>query len=107
VRINDPPPTNVERPEARAPLGAIAAVRAVSPQSPAPAAPRGVPTERAETAAAPTPAAAPVERRQGDRRGEDRRKEQRNVTLDTRVGPRRLTRRRAEDSAPPSIDVEA
>src|SRR5262245_32737329 len=54
-------------------------------------------------------AAAPViqERRETPRRADDRRKRQAAVTIDTRVGERRILRRRADDEPPTSIDVEA
>jgi hypothetical protein len=48
-----------------------------------------------------------IERRQQSRRGEDRRKRQIAVLIDTRVAQRRVTRRRAQDEVPASIDLEA
>jgi len=104
VRINDPPPINVSRPDARGPVAGVAPSPTVTPQSPPAPAPQSTPQARAE---AEVPIA-PIERRQGARRGLERRKQQLTVTLNTRVGQRRISRRRAEDvNDVTSIDVEA
>ncbi|PWT74727.1 MAG: hypothetical protein C5B46_03585 [Proteobacteria bacterium] len=104
MRINDPPLINVSRPDARGPLGGVAPAAPVTAQSPTPQTPQATPAERTEVQA-PVPQ---VERRQNARRGTERRQRQVNVTLNTRVGQRRTSQRRAEDGeAPPSIDVEA
>jgi hypothetical protein len=50
---------------------------------------------------------APRERQEAPRRAQERRKEQLAVTIDTRVAQRRLSRRRASDEPPGSIDVQA
>jgi hypothetical protein len=104
VRINDPPPINVNRPDARGPLRGVAPTQAVTPQSSLPQVPQPAAAERVE-AAPPLP---PVERRRNARRAGERRKQQLSVTLNTRVGQRRLSRRRAADSAASTaIDIEA
>jgi len=104
VRINDPPPINVNRPDARGPVAGVAPSNPVNPQSPSPPVPQQTAGERVETAVP----VAPVERRQSVRRGGERRKQKLTVTLNTRASQRRSARRRAEDnSLPTSIDVEA
>ena len=103
MRLNAVPPGSVTAPEVRSEVGSVAAARAIGSQGggPALAAPQG-------PAAAPTPGAAPeVERRRVERRTDERRKQKLPVLLDMRGRPRRKTRRRAGDGAPPSIDTKA
>jgi hypothetical protein len=108
MRINSVGTPVVTSPEQSAEVGAARAVRAVRARTPAPA---ETPANPVPAAPAPAAQSAPVlaeaERRQQSRRGEDRRKRQAPVLIDTRVGQRRAQRRRAQDEAPPSIDVEA
>lgn len=106
MRLNAVPPPIVTPPEVRPEVGAVAGTRAIG------AHPSGSVISVPARPAPEEPAPAPVqesagERRQLSRRSEDRRKRQLPVLLDMRVGPRRTSRRRAGDEAPPSVDVKA
>ena len=105
MRINDAPATTVVTfPGAAGPgmVTGIATARAVEPQG-NPAAQTLLQREPAP----PVPAPAEADRRGHVRRAQERRKQQVRVTIDTRIGPRRMARRRVEDDAPAAIDVEA
>jgi hypothetical protein len=106
VRINTIGTPLVTRPDSPLHVGET---RAVTPaQARAPGAGESLPAplpapERSPGAVVPVQA----DRRQQVRRGEERRTRQVAVLIDTRVAERRAVRRRAQDEAPPSIDIEA
>ena len=106
MRLNSVPPNIVNRPDTFGVVGGVSGTQADGPQTPRlsggvrplPLAPEGpAPVEREPT----------TERRQSRRRGDDRRTKQVPVLIDTRVAQRRTQRRRGQDEAPPSIDLEA
>jgi hypothetical protein len=104
VRINTIGTPLVTRPDSPLQVEQTRAVTPVQARSPG----------TGESSPAPLPERAPVaavavqaERRQQVRRGEERRTRQVAVLIDTRVAERRAARRRAQDDAPPSIDIEA
>jgi hypothetical protein len=106
VRINTIGTPLVTRPDSSLQVGETPAVTPVQARSPR--------TGESSPAPLPAPERAPVatvsvqaERRQQVRRGEERRTRQLAVLIDTRVAERRAVRRRAQDEAPPSIDIEA
>jgi hypothetical protein len=106
MRLNAVPPAIVTPPEVRSQVGGVTGTRAVGAH--ASGSTIAVPARPGPQAAAPEPAGASAsERRQLERRSDERRKRQVPVLLDMRVGPRRTGRRRADDDAPPSIDVKA
>jgi hypothetical protein len=105
MRINTVEPSIVRRPDEGAQPGGVSAVNRIGAQ------PAGSPEGQARpirtrsiATIAPEPAG---ERRQFSRRGDDRRKKQLPVLIDTRVDQRRTNRRRGEDEAPPSVDIQA
>jgi hypothetical protein len=102
MRINDTPPVNITRPEARGPVAGVAAGSAVGSRGGNPAV-----QNLAEHAEPPQPAQTAAERREQARRAEERRKQQMRVLIDTRVGRRRAAKRRVADDAPASVDVQA
>ena len=104
MRINNVGPQVVIAPDVRGSVDQVRATAPVSPQSPSTYAGGRIVIE---TLQQQQPAQPVQERRQFPRRGAERRKQQVAVTIDTRVGERRLVRRRADDEPPPSIDVEA
>jgi hypothetical protein len=103
MRINQISTPLVTRPEVEGPAEVTPAtpVDAIEPG----AYPGGrIVGERSE-ALAPPPRV--VRRRPETRRTAERRKTQEPVLIDTRVAQRRTERRRAQDDAPASVDVEA
>jgi hypothetical protein len=104
VRINNVGPTVVVAPEVRGSVDQVRATAPVSSEGASAYAGGRILVESMEAQQAP-----PVlqERRRAPRRADDRRKERVTVTIDTRVGQRRLVRRRASDEPPASIDIEA
>jgi hypothetical protein len=106
MRLNAVPPAIVTPPEVRSEVGGVAGTRAIGAHPSGSAITVPVRPAPEETPPAPVQESA-AERRQLARRSEDRRKRQVPVLLDMRVGPRRTSRRRVDDEAPPSIDVKA
>lgn len=109
MRINTIGTPLVTVPEASPEVGAPRALTSVQGRAPGSQGAQQLPVPRAQAAApaALLPVTAQAERRGQVRRGEERRRRQVSVLIDTRVGQRRAQRRRAQDEAPPSVDVEA
>lgn len=105
MRINTIGTPVVTRPEASRAVGAAGAITPVQPRTPGSGGAQQQPVPQGPAPVA-QPVSVPAERRQQVRRGDDRRKRQLPVLIDTRVGQRRAQRRRAQDEAPSSIDVE-
>ena len=104
MRINNVGPQVVIAPDVRGSVDQVRATAPVSPQSASTYAGGRIVIEAVQQEPAPPPV---QERRQFPRRGAERRKQQVTVTIDTRVGDRRVLRRRADDEPPTSIDVQA
>ena len=104
MRINNVGPQVVIAPDVRGSVDQVRATAPVSPQSPSTYTGGRIVIEALQQQPAPPPV---QERRQLPRRGAERRKQQVTVTIDTRVGDRRVLRRRADDEPPTSIDVQA
>jgi hypothetical protein len=104
MRINNVGPQVVISPEVRSAVDQVRATQPVGAQAASAYTGGRILVETMEVRQAP-----PVieERRQAPRRGIERRQQQAAVTIDTRVGERRVTRRRANDEPANSIDVVA
>jgi len=104
MRINETPPITVTRPETRGPVAQVAGTSPVGSQNPGSAAAGPNLPERDQPVQRPSTAA---ERRQAARRNDERRKQKLSVMMDTRIGQRRTVRRRNQDQAAASVDVQA
>jgi hypothetical protein len=108
MRINTIGTPVVTQPERSPEVGATRPVSPVQERTPQPGQSSPRPALATPAPGAPLMPVVPAEaeRRREVRRGKDRRKQQVAVLVDTRVAQRRAKRRRAQDAALPSIDVE-
>ena len=103
MRINQISTPLVTRPEPEGPAE-VTPTAPVDPIEPGSYPGGRIVAERPDSVTAPQQV---VKRRPGTRRTAERRKSQVPVLIDTRVAQRRTERRRAQDDAPSSVDVEA